>query len=109
MTDDLDLGWLLAVAGAAVWSPRPLASWFSALGDARAVSEHARVHGPFPPTGAESLSADILARLAALDDNAAGDALGAAIACNARVLTKDHALYPPRILELCDAPHVLYV
>ena len=109
MTDDLDLGWLLAVAGAAVWSPRPLASWFSSLGDARTVAEHARLRGPFPPAGAEPLSADILARLAALDDAAALDARRAANACNARVLTKEHALYPPRVLELCDAPHVLYV
>jgi len=111
MTDDLDLdlGWLLAVAGAAVWSPRPLASWFSALGDARAIAEHARAGGPFPPAGAEPLSSEILTRLAVLDDPAALDAVHAAHACNARVLTRDDALYPPRVLELCDAPHVLYV
>lgn len=109
MTDDLDLGWLLVVAGAAVWSPRPLATWFSTLGDARGIAEYARARSPFPPPSAEPLSADILAKLAALDDAAASDALRAANACGARVLTKEDPLYPPRVLELCDAPHVMYV
>lgn len=108
MTDDLDLGWLLAVAGAAVWSPRPLASWFAALGDARSIATHARDGGALAPCGAEPLSSDIIARLAALDDAAALDALRAAKKCNAHVLTKQDPLYPPRLLELCDAPFVLY-
>src|SRR5450631_3667794 len=104
MSDDLDLGWLLAVAGAGVWSPRPLASWFAVLGDARSIAEHARSGGPFSPCGAEPLSSDALARLAALDDAAALGALRAADDCNARVLTKLDARYPPRLRELCDAP-----
>jgi DNA processing protein len=108
MSDDLDLGWLLAVAGAAVWSPRPLATWFTALGDARSIAAHARSGGPFAPGGAEPLSAEILARLAALDDAAATDAVRAANACGSHVLTKLDPLYPPRLLALCDAPHVLY-
>jgi DNA processing protein len=108
MSDDLDLGWLLAVAGAAVWSPRPLATWFDSLGDARSIAAHARSGGPLVPAGAEPLSSDILARLAALDDAAAAAALRAADDCGARVLTKRDPLYPPRLHELCDAPHVLY-
>jgi DNA processing protein len=108
MSEDLDLGWLLAVAGAAVWSPRPLATWFDTLGDARSIAAHARVGGPFVPAGAEPLSSEILARLAAIDDAAAAAALRAANACSSRVLTKLDPLYPPRLRELCDAPHVLY-
>jgi DNA processing protein len=108
MSDDLDLGWLLAVAGAAVWSPRPLATWFSVLGHARAIAEHARSGGPLAPCGAEPLSTDILARLAALDDSAALEALRAANDCGARVLTMHDPLYPPRVRDLCDAPCVLY-
>jgi DNA processing protein len=108
MSDDLDLGWLLAVAGAAVWSPRPLAMWFAALGDARSIAAHARSGEPLAPAGAEPLSSDILARLATLDDAAAADALHAANKCGSRVLTKLDQSYPPRLRELYDAPHVLY-
>jgi DNA processing protein len=108
MTDDLELGWLMAVAGAAVWSPRPLATWFAALGDARSIASHARSGGPFAPIGAEPLSSEILSRLAALDDAAAANALRAADNFGSRVLTKLDPLYPPRLRELCDAPHVLY-
>lgn len=108
MSDDLDLGWLLAVTGAAVWSPRPLATWFDALGDARSIAAHARSSGPLAPAGAEPLSSDILARLTALDDSAAADALRAANDCGSHVLTKLDPLYPPRLRELYDAPHVLY-
>jgi DNA processing protein len=108
MSDDLDLGWLLAVAGAAVWSPRALATWFAALGDARSIALHARAGGPFAPIGAEPLSSEILSRLAALDDTAAAAALRAMNDCGATVLTKLDPFYPPRLLELCDAPHVLY-
>lgn len=108
MSDDLDLGWLLAVVGAAVWSPRPLTTWFDALGDSRAIAAHARSGGPFAPGGAEPLSSDILARLAALNDATALAALRAANDCGARVLTRSDPSYPPRLLKLCDAPHVLY-
>jgi DNA processing protein len=108
MTNDLELGWLMAVAGAAVWSPRPLATWFAALGDARSIAAHARGSGTFAPIGAEPLSSEILSRLAALDDAAAADALRAAVDSGSRVLTKLDPLYPPRLRELCDAPHVLY-
>lgn len=108
MTDDLDLGWLLAVAGAAVWSPRPLASWFAALGDARSIAAHARSGAPLAPCGAEPLSSDIAARLAALDDASAIDALRAADKCGASVLTNLDPRYPPRLRELCDPPFVLY-
>jgi DNA processing protein len=34
--------------------------------------------------------------------------LHAANDCGSQVLTKLHPLYPPRLRELCDAPHVLY-
>ncbi|HKW44220.1 MAG TPA: DNA-processing protein DprA [Candidatus Eremiobacteraceae bacterium] len=108
MSDDLDRGWLLAVAGAAVWSPRPLATWFAAMGDARSIARQARAAGAFVPSGAEPLSSDTLARLAALDDKAAFNALRAAEKCAALVLTKTDPRYPARLRELCDAPHVLY-
>ncbi len=106
--DDLDLGYLLAVAGAAAWTPRPLASWFRALGSARAIVERVRAQDGAPPEGAEPLSFEALARLAALDDAAAARALGEARAADARIVLRDDADYPARLLDLCDAPLVLY-
>jgi DNA processing protein len=106
--DDLDLGYLLAVAGAAAWAPRPLASWFRALGSARAIVERVRAQDGAPPQGAEPLSFEALARLAALDDAAAARALGEARAADARIVLRDDAAYPARLRDLCDAPLVLY-
>ncbi len=107
MTDDLDLGWLLAVAGAAVWAPRPLSMWIAALGNARAVAAHAKSSEPCP-ANAEPLPPDALLRLATLDDAAAQAALDAARSCGARVLTRDDPDYPARLHDLCDPPLALY-
>src|SRR5580704_7767747 len=106
MTDDFELGWLLAVAGAAVWAPRPIAAWIAALGNARAVLAHVKSGEP-PPDGVEPLPRDTSFRLAALDDDAAHDALEAAQSSGAQILTREHPAYPTRVREMCDAPLVL--
>ena len=107
MTEDQDLGWLLAVAGAAVWAPRPIATWIAALGDARAVVAHVRSGGPCPEN-AEPLPPDALARLSAIDDATAISAIEPARSCGARVITRSDAEYPTRLRDLCDAPLALY-
>ncbi|MBC5825174.1 MAG: DNA-protecting protein DprA [Candidatus Eremiobacteraeota bacterium] len=108
MEDDLSLGYLLAVAAAGVWSPRPLTSWFASLGDARAVVDYARRRAGCGPAGAEPLGREAIERIAAVDDGRASDALAAARTCEARILTKNSNDYPARLRVLCDAPLVLY-
>jgi DNA processing protein len=106
--DDLDLGYLMAVAAALVWTPRPLRSWLDALGDPRAMVERAR-SGDAPPDGAEPLGAAALCRLAAVDDAVAARALSELAESSARVLTDTDASYPSKLRDLCDPPPVLYV
>jgi DNA processing protein len=107
MTDDFELGWLLAVAGAAVWAPRPIAAWIAALGSPCAIIAHVKSGEP-APDGVEPLPREATSRLAALDDEAAQSALEAARAIGAQILTRDDAAYPSRLREMCDAPLVLY-
>ncbi|HLJ82672.1 MAG TPA: DNA-processing protein DprA [Candidatus Eremiobacteraceae bacterium] len=107
VTDDFELGWLLAVAGAAVWAPRPIAAWIAALGSAREVVAHVKSGEP-PPDGIEPLPREARLRLAALDDESARCALDAARASGAHILTRDDQRYPSRLRDLCDAPLVLY-
>ena len=108
MSDEIELGYLLAVAAAGVCAPRPLDSWFRALASPRDIVRHAK-HGGVTPSAAEPLSSEVLRRLAALDDAAASAALARARACGAAVLTRRDERYPAALRErLVDAPHVLY-
>jgi DNA processing protein len=106
--DDLDLGYLLAVAGAGMWAPRALATWLRALGSPRALVQSVR-QGEEPPPNAERLSATARGRLALIDDVAARAALDAAARSGARVVLDSDADYPANLRDLCDAPLVLYV
>lgn len=108
--DDLDLGYLCAVTGACVWSPRPLTTWFEALGSARAIVDFASSRVPAgPPPGAEELSADALGRLRAVDADAAVRALDDLRASGCQVVLRDDAdAYPKRLRDLRDPPLVLY-
>jgi DNA processing protein len=109
MHDELELGYLLAVSGAAVWSPRPLVAMLAALGGARAVVEYARAQPLWEPRPAcELLRAEALARVAAIDDEAARKALEDARSGGQRFVTRDSPQYPARLLDLCDPPPVLY-
>lgn len=106
--DDLELGYLLAVAGAGAWAPRPLASWLRALGSPRAIVDHIRAHEGAPPDGAEALSFDALTRLAQVDEAAAAGALEEARGANVRIVLHSDADYPAKLRDLCDLPLVLY-
>jgi DNA processing protein len=106
--DDLDLGYLLAVAAAGMWSPRALATWLRALGSPRAVVQRIQ-QGAEPPPDVEKLSATTRARLALIDDAAARAALDAAARSGARVVLDSDADYPAPLRDLCDAPLALYV
>jgi DNA processing protein len=107
--DDLDFGYLMAVAGALVWSPRPLRSWLRALRDPRALADWARRNPGRPPEGAEPLSPDAIERLAAVDDESARRSLDELTRSGARALTDADEEYPPRLFDLCDPPPILYV
>lgn len=106
--DDSELGYLLAVTAACVWSPRPLTTWFEQLGSARAILEHVRVAGPLAPPGAEALSADALTRLSAIDDAAARHAVACLRSSGCSIVLKGDSAYPRRLLDLRDPPFVLY-
>src|SRR5450755_4705765 len=93
MTDDFELGWLLAVAGAAVWASRPIAAWIAAFGSARAILAHVKSGDPHPD-GLEPLPCEATSRLAALDDEAAQSALEAARAGGAQILKREDQAYP---------------
>lgn len=107
--DELDLGYVLAVASAGLWSPRALTAWLRALGSPRALVAHVQDPQCSPPPGVEKLSDTTRIRLALVDDNAARAALEAAQTSGARVVTRDDDHYPSALHDLCDAPLVLYV
>ena len=107
--DDLELGYLLAVAGAAVYSPRALHAWLRRFGSPRALI--AQLHGApgRTPDGLEKLSGETLARLALIDDGAAREALHAARSSGARIVVSGDDDYPATLADLCDQPLALYV
>ena len=105
---DLELGYLLAVSAAAVWSPRALGAWMRELGSPREIVRHASSAGETPPAGAERLPKSALARLASIDDARAHDALKIARSCGARIIVPGEPEYPAALNDLCDAPLVLY-
>lgn len=106
--DDVDLGYLMAVAGALVWTPRHLRSWLDALRGPRAIIAFAKSGDPRPPDGLEPLSRQAVGRLAAIDDAAAQRALDDVQSCGARALIDTDADYPPALRDLRDPPPVLY-
>ncbi|HXW51392.1 MAG TPA: DNA-processing protein DprA [Candidatus Acidoferrales bacterium] len=108
MDSELEAGYLLAVAGAAVWTPRPLVAALRELGSARALVEFAREPLHADATPRERLGAEALARIAAIDDAAARDAFRMASRPELRFVSSTSPGYPRRLLELCDPPPVLY-
>jgi len=107
--DELDIGYLLAVAAAGLWSPRALTAWLHALGSPRALVAHVRDAPGCVPPGVEKLSDTTAARLAVIDDSVARAAAAAAHTSGARVVARDDTTYPATLRDLCDAPLVLYV
>jgi DNA processing protein len=108
MSDELDLGYLLAVAGAAVWMPRPLVAMLGALGSARALVEFARRASQDREIPCERLGVEALARIAAIDDRSANHALVEARQGDHQFVTSADPRYPSRLYHLCDPPPVLY-
>jgi len=107
--EDVDLGYLLAVTTACIWTPRPLTTWFEKLASARQMVAYARGNFVGPPDGAEPLRADALERLRAIDDDAAKAALDGLRRSGCRTCLKGDPDYPARLLDLRDPPLVLYV
>ncbi len=99
---------MLAVAGAAVWSPRAINTWLSLLGAGCEVVRHARLRPATAPSGAEPLGADVINRLAAIDDDAARRALEDARRCGAHIATQTSEEYPSKLKDLQDPPPALY-
>ena len=104
--DDLDSGYLMAVAGALVWTPRLLRSWLDTFGSPRALLEAAL--GPGEP-GADRIGERARDRLRAIDDAAAIAALEDLRASGAQLVCDTDPDYPKALLDLCDPPPVLYV
>ncbi|MBV8280453.1 MAG: DNA-protecting protein DprA [Candidatus Eremiobacteraeota bacterium] len=107
--DERELGYLLAVAAAGVWSPRAVSAWLNALGTPRALVDYLRAGHERPPKGVEKLSDDARARLSNIDDDAARAALRAAASSRSRIVLRTDGSYPAALRDLCDAPLVLYV
>jgi DNA processing protein len=110
--DERELGYLLAVAAAAVWTPRPLVAMLEALGGARALVAYARSHvdaGRLTLRPAcEHLGREALQRVAAIGDAEAARALETAQAHGIRFVTSRAAAYPALLRDLCDPPPVIY-
>jgi DNA processing protein len=106
--DELQLGYLLAVSGAAVWTPRPLVAMLAALGSARELVAYAKNASTAAPPPCEILGSEGLARIAAIDDAAARAALEHARRPGHRFVLQKDPHYPRRLLDLCDPPPVLY-
>jgi DNA processing protein len=107
--DEIELGYLMAVAAALVWTPRALRGWLDVLESPRAVVAWARDCREHPPCGAEPLREEALARLAHIDETAAAEALDAFRASGARLLRDGAEDYPSALRDLCDAPPLLYL
>jgi DNA processing protein len=113
--DDLEFGYILAVASAAVYSPRAVRAWLRSCGSARALVDRVRsvsacddisANDDNPP---ERLSAHARSRIAAIDDAVARAAAAAARASGARIVLDSDDEYPAALRQLCDAPIALYV
>ncbi len=108
MDDELELGYLLAVSGAAVWTPRPLVAMLATLGGARELVAYAKNATTAAPPPCETLGSEALARIAMIDDAAARSALDSARVPGVSFATPAGRRYPRRLLDLCDPPPVVY-
>ncbi len=108
MQNELELGYLLAVAGAAVWTPRPLVAMLDILGTGRALVDFARDAHRCMALPCEQLGVEAMGRIAAIDDAAARRALAEAQEDDQRIVTSVEDRYPARLRHLCDPPPVLY-
>jgi len=106
--DELELGYLLAVSAAAVWTPRPLVAMLATLGSPQALVEYAKAASLETPPACELLSAEALDRVAAVDEHVARAALRDARELGFEFVTRADPRYPRRLCDLCDAPPVLY-
>ena len=106
--ESLDDGYLMAVAGALVWTPPLLRAWLDACGSARDVIEWVGSHDT-PPAGVDALGARALERLRALDDDAARGAVAALSSSGSRLVRDGDDEYPVALHDLPDAPPLLYV
>ena len=106
--DELERGYLMAVAGALVWSPRALRQWLDTFGSARAVRD-AACSEPTAPLDVEPLTTAAVERLRAVDDAAARRANDDLARSGARLVTDADEAYPRGLRDLRDAPPVLYV
>jgi DNA processing protein len=106
--DDLDLGYLMAVAGSLVWTPRAQRATLDAFGAPQLLIAWARDGGDPPPDGMEPLGREAVARLAAIDEEAVQHALADLARCGARALVCSDPAYPAALRDLCDPPPVLY-
>lgn len=108
MDDDGERGYLVAVAAAASWSPRPLVAMLSRLGSAKALVEFAKREPFRDDVGCELLGPRALARIALIDDSVASAALERATAGGLHFITSRDERYPKRLLDLVDPPPVMY-
>ncbi|HZV79817.1 MAG TPA: DNA-processing protein DprA [Candidatus Binatus sp.] len=112
--DELELGYVLAVASAAVYSPRAVRAWLRSCGSARSLVNRIRNVAASDSTSAtdehppERLSAQARCKIAAIDDTAAHAAVVAAQGSGARVVLENDDEYPSGLRQLCDAPIALY-
>jgi DNA processing protein len=106
--DSLDDGYLMAVAGALVWTPRLLRAWLDACGSARDILAWIRARD-VPPDGIPALGAAALERLRSIDDAVAHRAAEALAKSGARLLKDSDAGYPSSLRDLPDPPPLLYV
>jgi DNA processing protein len=106
--ESLDDGYLMAVAGALVWTPRLLRAWLDACRSARGVLAWIGDHDA-PPESVPALSVAALERVRSIDDDAATRAIAALAASGARLLKDSDADYPSSLRDLPDPPPLLYV
>jgi DNA processing protein len=107
--DELERGYLMAVCGALVWTPRLLRSWLDALGSPRALLDAVRSDEVNTPPGVQPFGASALERLRAVDADAARTALDDLERSGARSIADGDPEYPPSLRDLVDAPPVVYV
>ena len=107
--DELDRGYVMAVAGALVSSPRLLRSYLDAFGSARALLRAIRIDDFAPPPEVPPLRDSARARLRAIDNAAAQKAEDDLRKSGARLLADSDADYPAALRDLVDRPPVLYV
>ena len=107
--DELECGYLMAVAGALVWSPRALRRWLDAFGSACGVLEAARDPEFAARCGVEPLADAARARLATIDDKAAQQAIDDLARSKAQLVLDADPAYPRALMDLVDPPPVLYV